>query len=70
MVLVEKSIDLVATGPTIEEAVADAVGRANLTLEGVNSFEVERVDGIVSEGRITYRVRIRVSFALKEQFHG
>lgn len=67
---VEKSIDLTATGSTIEEAVAEAVGRAGLTLEGVGSFEVERVEGVVEDGRVNYRVRVRVSFTLKEQFHG
>ncbi|MGH2660400.1 MAG: dodecin family protein [Actinomycetota bacterium] len=68
--MVEKSIDLTATGPTIEDAVAEAVGRANLTLEGISSFEVERVEGTVEGGRLTYRVLVRVSFTLKEQFHG
>ncbi|MGH9040197.1 MAG: dodecin family protein [Acidimicrobiia bacterium] len=68
--MVEKSIDLTATGSTIEEAVAEALGRASLTLEGVSSFELERVEGMIEEGRVTYRVRLRVSFTLKEQFHG
>jgi flavin-binding protein dodecin len=68
--MVEKSIDLTATGSTIEEAVAEALGRASLTLEGVSSFELERVEGTIDEGHVTYRVRLRVSFTLKEQFHG
>lgn len=67
--LVEKSIDLTATGPTIEEAIAEAVDRASLTLEGVTSFEVEHIEGTVEHGRPTYRVRVRLSFTLKEQFH-
>ena len=49
---VEKSIDLTATGPSIEEAVAAAVQRAALTLEGVSSFELERVDGTVQDGEL------------------
>jgi flavin-binding protein dodecin len=69
--MVEKSIDLTATGASIEEAVAEAVNRASLTLEGITSFEVERVEGTVEDdGRLTYRVRVRLSFAIKEQFHG
>jgi flavin-binding protein dodecin len=69
--IVEKSIDLTATGPSVEEAVAEAVNRANLTLEGVTSFAVERIEGTVDgAGRVTYRVALRLSFALKEQFHG
>ena len=44
---VEKSIDLTATGATIEEAVTEAVHRASLTLEGLTSFEVERISGVL-----------------------
>jgi flavin-binding protein dodecin len=66
---VEKSIDLTATGPTIEEAVAEAVGRASLTLRGVTRFEVERIEGVVSGGEITYRVLVRVAFEIREHVH-
>jgi flavin-binding protein dodecin len=66
---IEKSIDLTATGATIEDAVAQAVERASLTLKGVSGFEVERIDGLVDGGDITYRVLVRVSFVIKEQLH-
>ena len=66
---VEKSIDLTATGPSIEEAVAAAVQRAALTLEGVSSFELERVDGTVQDGELVYRALVRVSFTVKERLH-
>jgi flavin-binding protein dodecin len=67
---VEKSIDLTATGPTVDSAIAEAVGRATLTLSGVSSFEVERIEGLVSdEGEITYKVLVRVAFAIKERIH-
>jgi len=66
---IEKSIDLTATGSTIEEAVASAVHRASLTLQGVTSFEVERIDGSVEAGEPIYRVLVRVSFLIKEQLH-
>jgi flavin-binding protein dodecin len=66
---VEKSIDLTATGPSIEEAVAEAVDRASLTLRGVSSFEVERIDGLVENGEISYRVLVRVTFVIKEHVH-
>ena len=66
---VEKSIDLTATGPSIEEAVSEAVHRASLTLRGLTSFEVERIEGIVEDGEIRYRVLVRVSFVIKEQVH-
>ncbi len=66
---VEKSIDLTATGPSIEEAVAEAVHRASLTLKGLTTFEVERIDGLIEGGEVTYRVLVRVSFQIKEQDH-
>jgi flavin-binding protein dodecin len=68
-VAVEKSIDLTATGPTIEEAVGDAVHRASLTLKGLNSFEVERIEGTIENGEAVYRVLVRISFVIKEQIH-
>ena len=66
---VEKSIDLTATGATIEEAVEEAVHRASLTLKGLTSFEVERVEGLIEGGEVTYRVLVRISFQIKEQMH-
>jgi flavin-binding protein dodecin len=66
---VEKSIDLTATGSTIEDAVTGAVHRASLTLKGLTSFEVERIEGVVEDGEVVYRVLVRVSFQIKEQVH-
>lgn len=66
---VEKSIDLTATGSSIEEAVADAVHRAGLTLQGLTTFEVERIEGSIDNGEIAYKVLVRVSFIIKEQVH-
>ena len=66
---VEKSIDITATGASIEEAVAEAVHRASLTLRGLTSFEIERIEGVVDDETITYRVLVRISFTIKEQLH-
>lgn len=66
---VEKSIDLTATGSSIEEAIAEAVHRAGLTLQGLTTFEVERIEGVIDNGNVTYRVLVRVSFVIKEQVH-
>jgi flavin-binding protein dodecin len=66
---VEKSIDLTATASTIEEAVDEAVHRAGLTLTGLTSFELTRIEGTITDGDITYRVHVRVSFVIKEQVH-
>lgn len=66
---VEKSIDLTATGATIEEAVAEAVHRASLTLKGLTTFVVEHIEGVIDGGEVSYRVLVRVSFQIKEQVH-
>jgi dodecin len=68
-VAVEKSIDLTATGSSIEEAVAEAVHRAGLTLQGLTTFEVERIEGTIDNDEIAYKVLIRISFVIKEQVH-
>ena len=66
---VEKTIDLTATGSSLEEAVAEAVQRASLTLRGVSRFEVERIEGSVTDGDIVFRVDVKVSFVVKEHVH-
>ncbi len=67
---VEKSIDLTATGATIEEAVAQAVHRASLTVKGLTSFEIERIEGTIEAGGdVTYKVLVRISFVIKERVH-
>ena len=66
---VEKSIDLTATGASIEEAVAEAVHRASLTVKGLTTFEVERIEGVIDGGDVSYKVLVRVSFVIKERVH-
>jgi flavin-binding protein dodecin len=67
---VEKAIELIGTGPTLQDAVQEALDRAELTLRGITAFDVEHVGGTVENGRVTYRVRVRVWFALLEPVHG
>jgi flavin-binding protein dodecin len=69
-VAVEKAVDLVGTGASIEDAVGEALDRAELTLEGVTSFDVVDVSGVFQESRVVYRVRLRVWFTLLERVHG
>jgi flavin-binding protein dodecin len=69
-VAVEKAVDLVGTGASIEEAVDEALDRAELTLEGITSFDVVNVSGVMQGSRVVYRVRLRVWFTLLERMHG
>lgn len=66
---VEKAVELIGTGPTVQDAIAEAVDRAALTLEGITSFDVEQISGLVEDARVTYRVRLRVWFTLLERMH-
>jgi flavin-binding protein dodecin len=67
---VEKAIELIGTGPTLQEAVQEALDRAELTLRGITAFDVEHVGGTLENGRVEYRVRVVVWFALLESIHG
>ena len=66
---VEKCIDLTATGSSIDEAVASAIHRASLTLQGLTSFTLERVEGTIEAGQPVYRVLVRIWFVIKEKMH-
>lgn len=67
---VQKAVDLIGTGDTIQDAVVEALDRALLTLSGVESFEVRAISGTLRDGRPGYRVRLRIWFTLLEQMHG
>jgi flavin-binding protein dodecin len=67
---VQKAIDLIGTGDSIQDAVTEALDRARLSLEGITSFEVQRISGAVDGSATTYEVQLRVWFTLLERMHG
>ena len=67
---VKKAIDLIGTGDTIQEAVTEALDRARLSLEGITSFEVRRISGVVDGSAAAYEVQLRIWFTLLERMHG
>lgn len=67
---VQKSLELTGTGPDIEQAVAEALDRAVVSLEGITSFEIVRIDGFYEGAKLSYRVRLLVWFTLMERMHG
>ena len=67
---VQKAVELTGTGATIQDAVSEALDRARLTLEGITSFDVQRISGEVLETGTAYRVELRVWFTLLERIHG
>lgn len=66
---VEKSIDLTATGATLDEAIGSAIHRASLTLKGLTSFQVEKIEGTIEDGQADYKVLVRIWFVIKEKIH-
>ena len=54
---VQKAVELIGTGPTIQDAVTEALDRARLTLDGITSFEMADITGVVdgAVGRVPRR---------------
>jgi flavin-binding protein dodecin len=67
---VEKSVDLIGTGSSVDEAISEALDRATMTLEAITAFDVGHISGVVEGSRVTYRVRLTVWFTLLERMHG
>ena len=67
---VQKAIELSGSGGTIQDAVVEALDRARLSLEGITSFEVQKISGVVNGSRTTYEVELKIWFTLLERMHG
>ena len=67
---VEKAVELIGTGDSVQDAVVEALDRARMSLEGITGFEVTRISGVVDGATTEYRVEMRVWFVLRERMHG
>jgi flavin-binding protein dodecin len=67
---VQKAVDLTGTGASIDEAVAEAVDRAGMTLDGLTRFDLVSVSGSLDGNRLVYEAHVRVWFTLLERVHG
>ncbi len=67
---VQKAVELIGTGPSIQDAMSEALDRARMTLDGITSFEVADISGVVDGAAVEYRVKLRVWFTLLERMHG
>jgi dodecin len=61
-----KLIELVGVSSnSIEEAVQNAIARANQTLKNLDWFEIVESRGLIQEGKISqFQVKIKVGFRL------
>ena len=64
--------EIVGTSPDgIDQAIRNAVARADKTLRNLDWFEVAEVRGYVSEGQIDhFQVRLKIGFRLEEDGGG
>jgi flavin-binding protein dodecin len=67
---VQKSVELIGEGATVEDAVGEALDRAGVSLEGITSFTVVGITGRVESTALVYRVELKVWFTLLERIHG
>ena len=61
--------EIVGTAPGgVDQAIRNAIARANRTLRNLDWFQVEEVRGYLSEGAIEhFQVRLKVGFRLEEE---
>lgn len=61
-----KLIELVGVSATsIEDAIQNAIGRANQTLKNLDWFEVVEARGLIQEGKVNqFQVKLKVGFRL------
>ena len=61
-----KLIELVGVSATsIEDAVQNAIARANQTLKNLDWFEIVETRGLIQEGKINqFQVKLKVGFRL------
>jgi len=60
-----KLVELVGVSDVgIDDAVKNAITRAGETLKGLDWFNVTETRGVVSEGRVTFQVTVKVGFRI------
>jgi flavin-binding protein dodecin len=62
-----KLIELVGVSATsIEEAIQNAIARANQTLKNLDWFEVVEARGLIQEGKVNqFQVKLKVGFRIQ-----
>jgi dodecin len=70
-VMVEKTIDLTGiSANSVEEAVQLAISRAGVTIKGIHTAHVESIDALVEANKVVrWKVRIKVTFQVKDELH-
>ena len=60
-----KLVELVGVSDVgVDDAIKNAVTRANETLKGLDWFEVTETRGVINNGRVTFQVTLKIGFRL------
>ena len=65
---VVKVIEIISEGNSIEEAMKAAVAEASKTVKFIKQINVEHVEGLVENDKVTkFRVNSKISFLVKNE---
>ncbi len=69
--MVEKTIELTGiSANSIEEGVQLAIARASVTIKGIHTAHVEDVTATVEGNKVVrWKVKVRVTFQVKDELH-
>jgi dodecin len=70
-VMVEKTIDLTGiSANSVEDAVQLAIARAGVTINGIHTAHVTRIDAMVEANKVVrWKVSVKVTFQVKDELH-
>lgn len=58
-----KVIEVISEGETVDAAIKAAVAEASLTLKGIRQVNVEHIEGLVENNKVSkFRVNAKISF--------
>lgn len=63
-----KVIELISEGETVDAAIKAAVAEASKTVQGIRQVNVEHIEGLVENNKVTkFRVHAKISFLVKHE---
>lgn len=70
-VMVEKTIDLTGiSANSVEEAVQLAISRAGVTIKGIHTANIVDISALVEANKVVrWKVRVKVTFQVKDELH-
>lgn len=61
-----KVIEVISEGESVDAAIKSAVAEASKTVEGIKQINVEHIEGLVENNKVTkFRINSKISFIVK-----